>query len=460
MFQTLSRLITGRFPAADRALGSFQPVDERLPLMDPSPCIPSGPSSAAGSPGSPRRSTLLALGVAALLSVGPLTGCEDPGVVGSTFLDEEGNIVTNSYLVDGMTALSGASYSGRLSTVPVGRYLDPLFGEVIGVGLLRPALDSLSIQNFETADTMRIRLIFTSDVYGDTLSKARFNVYEITEPWRGFELNYGDEVAYDPARKVAEFEVAGEDTVVFMVSDEWKLKYRDLLFSEGIDPDSAAVFDLPGLAIVPDVSSTQVIRHILIENEAFGVSGEDQTRLFVTDSLGTDQYQSFVEWGSSVRRIGGPSMSIPQGSVPTYNTLETYFELEFGFTEEKLLTRNLARVELVVYEDFSTVKGSLPENHVRPSVLAARIHTIDDSDPAEAIFATAPFFQASKDTTDGSFRFNLTSYANAFLFDTLDATRYFLSIEDNTGLIHSTLLHTLDSGDAARKPRIIVTAIE
>lgn len=413
------------------------------------------------------RSSIRSFGLAASLVIllAGLSACEDPGVVGGTFIDEQGNLATNEYPVTRMEPLEGSGYSGRLSHIPVGRYLDPVFGEIVSIGLIRPELDSLNITRIEPSDTVRFRFVFSSDVYGDTLSTARFDVYEVNEPWRGLELRYGDQVGFDPALKVGEFVVGQTDTVVFDVSPEWRTRYREYLYDPLPESDSLYVYDMPGLAIVPRVNETQKVVFLEIQSTATGANEEFATRLFVTDTTGTSEYQAMADWGASYTRTPHDPLSVdgtgyPAGSSPALNTLEGYFDLDFQFTEEQLLTRNLARVELLVYQDELTMQGSLPENHVRPTADQARIHIVNTGDPQEWIFSEPAEFTSTIDTTRNVYRFNLTGYANAFLFDTLAANRYYLSIESNNGFLRSTLLHDLDAEDPRKRPRIVVTAIE
>lgn len=400
----------------------------------------------------------LVLTAAFTLFAASFWGCEDPGVVGGTFIDEQGNLATNEYPVTRMELIEGNGYSGRLSHVPVGRYLDPVFGEVVSIGLIRPELDSLSITRIEPSDTMRFRFVFSSEVYGDTLSTARFDVYEINEPWRGMELRYGDRIGFDPTLKVGEFTVGDRDTVVFDVSPQWRARYREYLYDPLPESDSLYIYDMPGLAIVPRVDQTQKVVFLEVESTAIGANEEFATRLFVTDTTGTNEYQRMADWGAAYART--PLAGERTGSVPTFNTLEGFFDLDFQFSEEQLLTRNLARVELLVYQDELTLKGSLPENHIRPVVDQARIHIVNTGDPQEWIFSEAAEFTSTLDTTRNVYRFNLTSYANAFLFDTLATNRYYLSVESNNGFLRSTLLHDLDAEDESKRPRIVVTAIQ
>lgn len=387
------------------------------------------------------------------------TGCEDPGVVGSTFIDENGNLVTGTFPLDEFTSLSDPSYSGDLTYVPVGRYRDPVFGEITSIGLIRPELDSITFSAISELDTMRIRFSFAPDVYGDTASSAFFDVYEIIEPWRGKELRYGDQVEFSPFSKVGSFEVKQGETAEFEVSGEWRAKYENFLYGGRADADSAYLYEMPGLAIVPDLTRTQKVLFLNPQDNAVGAGEETSTRLVVTDTTGSSLFVQMEDWGAAMTRNTQNIEFIPEeGLMTLHNTLESYIKLDFSFTKERLLTKNLARVELVLYENQSFLSGSLPEGHVRPEALTASLFLIDKGEPDEVIFSTGPLFAAAKGS-DNTYRFNLTSYANAFLFDSLAATDYYLALESNSGFLYSTILYDL-SATPALQPKIVVTAVE
>lgn len=402
------------------------------------------------------------LGLLTLLSVSVLTACEDPGVVGSTFIDESGNLSYGSFPIDKMDPVEFDAYAGKLGNIPIGRYLDPVFGDITSVGLIRPAISAFQIDTIDTSvDTLFLQLILDGTIYGDTLNTARFDVYEITQPWRGNELVYGDEVLFENTAPVASFEVRpAQDTLFFQLSQEWMEKYNASLIASGDDRDSAYVYGLPGLALVPRVRDTQKIVYIKVESDVFtDATNLIQTRLIAADTSGTRRYQAMSDWGASVTRSGVGAYPVPGGSSPIFGTTERFFEIDFSFTREKLISENLARVELVVFEDAPTMEGSLPEHHVRPAVTRAQIHVVNSGDPGEALFSESARYVSLKDSKN-TFRFNLTPSANAFLFDTLETNRYFLSVQTNNGLLHSTLLHDLDTPGDSLKPRIIVTAIQ
>ncbi|MDR9388114.1 MAG: hypothetical protein RI513_03835 [Balneolaceae bacterium] len=385
-------------------------------------------------------------------------GCEEPGVVGGAFIDDEGNLVTNEFPVKEMTPTSSVSYSGRLDVVPMGHYTDPLFGEVTSIGLIRPDLNSVNLNRIDSTEQVGLKLVFNGTEYGDTLSTAFFDVYEVAEPWRGRQLRYGDDISFDRNKKIGSFSIAEADTAVIPMPEDWIFQYNGFISDTTGATDSTYVFDMPGLAIVPDVSRSEKMVFLDLGTDASGVVESETTRLFSEDTTGTFQYQRMADWGAAVQR--DPSAIQPQTSYKAMNTFESFQKVDYEFTRESLVSQNLARVEMIFYEDTQLLEQSLPGSHVRPAVTQANIHIVDEGDVGEEVFAGSPVFTASRDTAINGFRFNLTSTANLFLFDTLQTHNYYLTVESNNGLLQQTVLHGPESSDESKRPHIIVTAIE
>jgi hypothetical protein len=385
-------------------------------------------------------------------------GCEEPGVVGGAFIDDEGNLVTNEFPVKEMTPTSSLSYSGRLDVVPMGHYDDPLFGEITSVGLIRPDLNSITLNRIDSTETVALKLVFNGTEYGDTLSTAFFDVYEVAEPWRGKQLRYGDQISYDPTKKIGSFAIAQADTALIPMPEDWIFRYNGFISDTTTATDSTYIFDMPGFAIVPDVSRSQKMVFLDLGTDASGVVESETTRLFSEDTTGTFQYQRMADWGAAVQREA--SIFQPTTSYKAMNTFEAFQKIDYEFTRESLVSQNLARVEMIFYEDTELLEGSLPGSHVRPAVTRANIHIVDDGDVGEEVFAGSPVFTTVKDTSINGFRFNLTSTANLFLFDTLQTHKYYLTVETNNGSFQQTVLHGPDSPNESKRPHIIVTAIE
>ncbi|GEM_PF-2071761 len=385
-------------------------------------------------------------------------GCEEPGVVGGAFIDDEGNLVTNEFPVKEMTPTSSVSYSGRLDVVPMGHYNDPLFGEITSVGLIRPDLNSITLNRIDSTETVALKLVFNGTEYGDTLSTAFFDVYEVAEPWRGKQLRYGDQISYDPTKKIGSFAIAQADTALIPMPEDWIFRYNGFISDTTTATDSTYVFDMPGFAIVPDVSRSQKMVFLDLGTDASGTVESETTRLFSEDTTGTFQYQRMADWGAAVQREA--SILQPTTSYKAMNTFEAFQKIDYEFTRESLVSQNLARVEMIFYEDTELLEGSLPGGHVRPAVTRANIHIVDEGDVGEEVFAGSPVFTTVKDTSINGFRFNLTSTANLFLFDTLQTHKYYLTVETNNGSFQQTVLHGPDSPNESKRPHIIVTAIE
>lgn len=397
-------------------------------------------------------------GLALVLSGFFLNSCEDGGVVGGKFVQDDANLKSVVLPVPSLSELNSGTYTGRLGNVAIGRYTDPVFGTFESIAIMKPSLDMERIPLVETLDELELRIVFASQQWGDTTKTASFEVFEIDEIWRGNELKLGDQVQFDTGKKLGEFSVSSTDTVVVELDKEWLLRYRDYLESEDVARDSLYRAEFFGLAIVPtaDTDSRMLFPRMQVTGSAQGTDF-NQTRFVIQNLDVGRRFQTTLDWASVFTRVDeGP---VVPNSFKTHSNLEKVIEFELNLTEQDLISKNLANVELILFENTNAPELVLPTNHIRPDVNNARIHIISSGDTGESIFSTSADFIANKDTTDNSFRFNITNYANSILFGSPKQGKFFLSIQSVNGLIQSTLIHTGDSIESKR-PKIVVTAIE
>jgi hypothetical protein len=397
-------------------------------------------------------------GLALVLTGFFINSCEDGGVVGGKFVQDDANLTSSIVPVPPLSEVNSGTYSGRLGNVAIGRYTDPVFGTFESFAIMKPSLDLERVPLVETLDELELRIVFASQQWGDTTSTASFEVFEVDEIWRGNEFQLGDQVQFDTAKKLGEFSVTSVDTVIVELDKDWLLRYRDYLESQDVARDSLYRAEFFGLAIVPtaDTDSRMLFPRMELTGSAQGTDF-NQTRFVIQNLDVGRRFQTALDWASVFTRVTeGPVIS---NSLKTFSSLEKIIEFDLNLTEQDLISKNLANVELVLYENKTAPELELPVNHIRPEVFNARIHIINSGDSGEGIFSTSADFIANKDTTDNSFRFNLTNYANSILFGSPKQGKFYLSVQSVNGLIQSTLIHNGDSIESKR-PKIVVTAIE
>lgn len=445
MYQPNSQNTTGKLPVNKCNCSVHITEDQDLPIYSTHQLMKS-------------KIKTIITGVALVLTVFFINSCEDGGIVGGKFVQDDANLKSTVVPVPPLVGVNSGTYSGRLGNVAIGRYTDPVFGTFESFAILKPSLDLGRVPLVETLDEMQLRIVFAPQQWGDTTATASFEIFEVDEIWRGNEFQMGDQVQFDTGKKLGEFSVSSTDTVIVELDKEWLLRYGEYLGSQDIARDSLYRAEFFGLAIVPtaDTDSRMLFPRVQITGSGQGTDF-NQTRFVVQNVDVGRQFQTALDWASVFTRVdSGPVIS---NSLKTHSSLESIIEFDLNLTEQNLISKNLANVELVLYEDKTAPELELPANHVRPNVSNARIHIIGSGDTGESIFSTSADFIANKDTTDNSFRFNITNYANSILFGSPKQGKFYMSVQSVNGLIQSTLIHTGDSIESKR-PKIVVTAIE
>ncbi len=404
-----------------------------------------------------RTISLVVLAVFTVLAA----SCEEPGNLGSGFLDDEANLETRTISINSIDEYSTNAYTGGLRYMALGSYDDLLFGEFTSIALIKPSISTSAFEAIEEDDSFKLRLVFSSTVYGDSTSTASFDIYRVSENWRDNQLRFGDVLPYDETQKVGEFSVSGTETVEIELDDLWVDDYNQYLTSDDENREIIYRDEFPGLAIVPANGTSKVLFANILP-----VSGEDDSNLefvrFILDPEDSENgddsrlYQTLRDWGSAETRL---EPAVEQGGFVLHNTLDKMIRFDTELNEQRLGSRNLVNVQLVYYNDRSLLEETLPGGHTRPEVSHARIHRIDSENVNDWIFSRNPDLIAELDTTDDSFRFDITNYANSVLFDTPGPGQFYLSIETINGLVFSTVLFD-ETAPEDQRPKILITSVK
>lgn len=402
-----------------------------------------------------------------------LSACEEPGTAGGGFLDDGANLQTRTAPVGQVESYSADPvYTGSLTYLPLGRYDDELFGAYTSVGVIRPDIGG-NIESIGEEDELSLQLVFSQIMYGDTTSTTDFEIYPLEEPWRGNELKFGQELAYDESRPVASFSVTGNEKVIVPLDREWVEEYAVWLASEDEDRFTRYRSEFHGLAIVPADESSKVLFGRARIGSGSGMTdqerNENQVR-FILDVAGEGDeederyYIPPTDWGALLSRgeaAGGDSPSGEQEPVMAVNnSLDQMVTFLPGLDDELFESRNLASVMLKVHPDENLLGSTLPSGHVRPEVSYLRIHLVDPDAESVSnyIFSRGAQFEGLYNEDDNSYRFDLTNYANSLLFSNQNQSEFYLSAETINGIIFTTWLHGPDAPEELR-PRILITSV-
>lgn len=383
-----------------------------------------------------------------------LSGCEDPGSVGSELSDSNADVVTDTIFVDDMQTQEYTSYSGELSFFSAGHYNDPLFGELETTAFAKPGLPA-SGDSIEADANMLMRVILEEgQAYGDTMATQEFSIYEVDELWRARALKLDDDIQINTEEKVGSFSVGDEDSLDVELSQEWVDEYRQ--FTDTTDADSAYRYNFYGLAMVSDN-----------DNKIIPLDASD-TR-FVIENPESDTFDvSTSQWGYTLQH--GQENNVPEGSAPFYSTLESVVNFSsLGVEDLDLQASAFSRAELVLHQNTSVMEQSLqsePTSVQRPPESTVYLHFVDSTGVPDNIDPGGQVDDINKiegeySASDGTYRFGITNLVDRIIQAGLPEGRQFYITSPNSGVIRSGLVYTdSDQVPEDKRPQIIITSLK
>ncbi|MEX0608784.1 MAG: hypothetical protein WD016_10545 [Balneolaceae bacterium] len=375
------------------------------------------------------------------------TGCEAPGSVGGDFVDKS-ELTFDTLSISNIQPQSYNGYTGRLTFVTMGNYSDPVFGDIEARALLKPTR-STSMPEGELLDSdeysMQLQLVMDSlSTSGDTLSPANYSVYEVTSQWNGSTFRLDSELSYNETNLVGSFSITNEDTVTVDLSDEWKNTFAGYLQNDAPDADSVYQYEFRGLALVADDGAGKLSFPRMASSRFLAINTEDPD---------TTNF-SVRDWAYNLNRTGETTQSDVSA---LHNTVEGMLLLNIEGLIEEFEDNNLIRAEIVFYEAIDELEG-LPANHVRRTVNSIGMDIGVEEDPAYDFQFGALEATGSRNSSDGSFRINITNYINNTIYGTEDRTDLYIGIGSNTGDLKSALIYNQNAPENLL-PKLIITSL-
>lgn len=383
-----------------------------------------------------------------------MSGCDNPGSVGSELGGSESEVVSDTLFIDSVQAIEPNSYSGELSYFSAGQYEDPLFGSMTATGFLKPNLPASS-DTVEANAKMLMRVLFDgSQVYGDSTAGQEFTIYEIDELWRDRALKIHDDIQINTNAQVGSFTVGDKDSIDVELSSEWLGKYRQ--YADTSNADSLYKYDLFGLALVPEDGGKIIPLK------------RSNTR-FVIQNPEADSFEvALNQWGYNLQR--GTENAIPSGSVPLYSTYESVINFgDLGISKLNIQPSGLSRAMLVLSQNNPVMEQSLesePSTVKRPEETTAYLHfadptqvpdNIDPGVPTDNVFKIGGLYSSE----DGTYRFDITSLVENILRNGFPEGREFFITFPNDGVIKPSLIYSnSDQAPKDKQPKIIITSLK
>lgn len=371
-----------------------------------------------------------------------ITGCDDSGVVGSTFRNVEPSISVDAVSVGTISVENLLTYSGGKSFVNAGRYNDDLFGYIESTALIKPTLLGRT-DSIPAGSEFYLRLV-VNGIYGDTTSavQADFDLYEVTQRWRQNEW-YPDSQPVLADNPLTSFSVLTRDTVRVPLPNEWIEKYLEFYYNVGEARDSAYVNGSFGFAIVP-------------QNEAkIAVFNTNQANMIVMYPDSTQRTAGITQRASSYS-IDRTNVTIPATSTYLMNDFSETGRLSFFVDESVTKSKIISRAELVIYEDTDLLNATLGQNEVRYNNNLLRFYDLTDDDKNYIIFKD-PVTGAARTESDGSYRVNVTNQVSEKVISGGGELTLYLVTDLDSGILRPNLL--VSDPNSPRAPKLIITTI-
>jgi hypothetical protein len=389
-----------------------------------------------------------------LLIASFIVACTESGIVGEDFLPVNVDVRVDTFLVDNARSLQIPAFSTTTTYLSAGRYDDQLFGSHEAVSYIIPrigfpSIDTLNVDSLQ----MTLRLVANPALaYGDTTQSVEFGLYYINQSWRAGTMQHDDvlDIAVEPFQTFT-YNPGDTSFTIDMPRD-----YINEFISYESQPDSVRFFNyinnFDGVALKA-VNNTNVIIPFF----------EDSIRYSVLDSP-TDSIPSTVTGvfraAYSVDRSGINTQLIPGGVVPLTYDWSNVYSFNFFSRLKDLGQFNLSSAFLQINQATDLLESTLPNNHVRPDVLALRTFIKRPNELAFSFVGLTPDFNLVFVDSVNYYTYNMNSINDWKNNEVLDTTQTFYIVPNiETGILYNTLI--LDQNNtASSRPRVILTRVE
>lgn len=206
--------------------------------------------------------------------------CENPTDIGFDF---DGNasaasIYTDTLSLNVSTILADSTVNGKSNYILSGIYNDPEFGLIKAMSFFQPSLVSFTTSSGTTAidtfvvkanpiaDSLRLRIVSSGQIYGDTIARSFFNIYRLKSPMNLTKNYNGDDKIEYEGESLARFGINARTfksdsntAIAYFVNLPKSIAQEILALGPTTGADNAKFNNaLKGFAIVPESSNKAV----------------------------------------------------------------------------------------------------------------------------------------------------------------------------------------------------------
>lgn len=399
-----------------------------------------------------RNKGLVSLCVPLLIILALFSGCENPGSVGGELVDNS-QLVFDTLEVSELQELTFNGYSGQTATLPIGKYNDPVFGDISLKGLIKPTIQDVSVDSggdINSNHVMKLKFSFdsTNSVYGDTLAQSDYTLYAVTENWRGKTWKLNDSFTYDESQPLATFSFTDEKEVIVDLPESFKNSYAEYFNNDSlVSIDSVYSREFHGLAIIPDEGNNNIHFSQMAATDFLVINTVDEdTSVF-----------NAGDWAYSLSRTA--TAEFPAGTTPLYNTAERVMRLDTSaLSFDYFRQTDFTSAQLVFFEEDGFLEANKPPNHVRLGVNNLNMDIGFGIDLLYELQFGAVEKTGFRNDTLNKYTFDITDLMLNYIYGSENTESLYIGIGSGSGQMRSTLIYNQNAPEAFR-PKIVVSSI-
>jgi hypothetical protein len=368
--------------------------------------------------------------------------CDNPGSIGRSFGPTDPSFVADTVNIRGLNTRNIPSLTGNLGHVSSGIYNDPLFGRYETEAVIQPTLGA-------RADSVGPNVKFYLDlrltgITGDTTAFSRFEVYEITRRWRSSTWTM-DSTAVVGAQVGTVLHQKG-DTIRIDLNPSWTIRYLAALKDTASKRDSIYVATLPGL-LIRGVDPNKLV---FINTQVSSLTMDNQDSTLAVRRYGLRQFATSIDHTPA-------AVALPDSLTLVDNLFTSAGRLDLTISSTLLGSRFPNRVDLILFEDSTFTRNTLPPGHVRYRSRQIPIYLLTDTQIQFSIVAE-PLLLVNRDPADGSYRANITLLSRSIIQANRQNGQFHILGDRYNGIISPALF--FNERAPARKPKLLVSRFE
>jgi Domain of unknown function (DUF4270) len=280
--------------------------------------------------------------IIAICVFGGLVSCENPNEIGFDLNNEIGGkaIYSDTLSLDVSTVLSDSAVNGAANYIMAGGAMDPVFGSAKASSYFQPTLKYRAENIIDTfklrgtnpiVDSIRLRIVHSGLLFGDTLSKTQFGLYRLKSSMRtsNYDAKESIETEATPLLKFIVTPNAFRNLTRDYYITLPKTLGDEILAAATANPTDNKKFisQFKGLAIIPDANASTLYTFL---TGPYGISTSTLITYWHTQGDAALKFYEFdlngprhsnVKFDRAGSKLSGLTANTPELAINKSNTL-------------------------------------------------------------------------------------------------------------------------------------------